>query len=157
MRRSRGVTDQEIIEACRSAECMVHAIEYLQMNHNTFRSRAKKLGCYEPNQGWAKNREGYVPSNKKAISDYLVRGKRISTSKIRKKLLSEGIKENKCENCGVSEWMDEELTIQLHHIDGDTFNNTLDNLQMLCPNCHSQTENHSVKKLRLRSPIGRGN
>ena len=38
------------------------------------------------------------------------------------------------------------ITLQLDHIDGDNNNNKLENLRFLCPNCHSQTETHSVKK-----------
>jgi len=57
-------------------------------------------------------------------------------------LINEGYKENRCEICGISEWNGKQLVCQLHHIDGDTTNNELSNLQILCPNCHSQTENY---------------
>ena len=43
------------------------------------------------------------------------------------------------------EWFGEPITLQLHHIDGDHFNNELDNLKILCPNCHSQTDNFCGK------------
>ena len=56
--------------------------------------------------------------------------------------LKEGLKENKCELCGISEWNGKPLVMQLHHIDGNNKNNSLENLQLLCPNCHSQTENY---------------
>lgn len=66
----------------------------------------------------------------------------IQSSKLKEKLLSEGLKINKCERCGLSEWNGVPIVIQLHHIDGNKYNNSLDNLQMLCPNCHSQTDNY---------------
>ena len=83
-------------------------------------------------------------SNLKYISasEYLGTDKFIATSKLKLKLLKEGIKENKCEICGITEWNGKPLVMQLHHIDGNNSNNSLDNLQMLCPNCHSQTENY---------------
>jgi hypothetical protein len=62
------------------------------------------------------------------------------------KLIEDGIKEHKCENCGITEWFGEPSPLELHHIDGDRFNNNFINLQILCPNCHSQTPNYSGKK-----------
>lgn len=73
--------------------------------------------------------------------DYLNNDKYIHSARLKKKLLKEGIIENKCAKCGISEWNEKPITLQLHHIDGDNSNNNIDNLQLLCPNCHSQTEN----------------
>lgn len=49
----------------------------------------------------------------------------------------------KCECCGLSEWLSQPITLQVHHIDFNNQNHSLDNLQLLCPNCHSFTENFS--------------
>lgn len=89
--------------------------------------------------GKSKNLSGlkYIP-----VNEYLDSDKYISTSKLKLKLLKEGIKENRCECCGITEWNGKPIVMQLHHIDGNNKNNSLDNLQMLCPNCHSQTENY---------------
>lgn len=73
---------------------------------------------------------------------------KFQTSKLLKRLVKEGYKENKCEICGVTEWQGKALTMNLHHIDGDRNNNSLDNLQVLCPNCHSQTHNFAGKGSR---------
>ena len=62
------------------------------------------------------------------------------------KLIEDGIKEHKCENCGITKWFGEPCPLELHHIDGNRFNNNFINLQILCPNCHSQTPNYSGKK-----------
>lgn len=51
----------------------------------------------------------------------------------------------KCEKCGIREWQDQKIVLQLHHIDGNHLNNELTNLQLLCPNCHSQTDNFCGK------------
>lgn len=50
----------------------------------------------------------------------------------------------KCEKCGLSEWLGEPITLEAHHIDGNRINNTEENLQLLCPNCHSQTDNYKI-------------
>ena len=52
----------------------------------------------------------------------------------------------KCEICGISDWNNQPIVFQIHHIDGDNKNNEKENLQLLCPNCHSQTDNFSNKK-----------
>ena len=70
----------------------------------------------------------------------------LSTPKLRRKLIEDKIKEKKCERCGITEWLGEEIKLELHHIDGNRFNNDFNNLQILCPNCHSLTPNHSIRK-----------
>ena len=68
-----------------------------------------------------------------------------SAVRIKKHLLLAGLKEDKCEQCGISEWNNLPISLQLHHIDGNTNNNKLDNLMILCPNCHTQTDNYGSK------------
>lgn len=98
----------------------------IDISHFTFKKQYKEIAdC------------SYIPA-----SEYLNNSKSIQTSKLRIKLIKEGIKENKCEICGITEWQDKPLVCQLHHINGDSTDNRIENLQMLCPNCHSQTENY---------------
>ena len=58
---------------------------------------------------------------------------------------------SKCEICGASEWMGKPLALQVHHKDGDHTNNELENLQILCPNCHSQTDNYGSKNTKKKN------
>lgn len=46
----------------------------------------------------------------------------------------------KCEVCGLSNWQGKKITLQVDHINGDPSNDAPDNVRLLCPNCHSQTE-----------------
>jgi len=64
-----------------------------------------------------------------------------SRHNVKLRLLGEGLKSNRCEACGLTEWQGMQLSMALHHINGDGRDNRLENLQLLCPNCHSQTEN----------------
>lgn len=81
----------------------------------------------------------------KEASQYLKENSNIKPSKLKEKLLKEGIKQNICENpecpCKDGTWLYRRLVCQLHHINGDETDNRIENLIMLCPNCHSQTEN----------------
>lgn len=52
----------------------------------------------------------------------------------------------RCECCGITDWNGKEIKLQVHHIDGNHNNNIRSNLMILCPNCHSQTENWTYKK-----------
>ena len=82
------------------------------------------------------------------IEDVLNNNIKIKSRKKKKKLFILEYKERKCECCGVGEeWQGKPLTLELHHIDGNHNNNNLDNLQILCPNCHSQTDSFRKKKI----------
>lgn len=59
---------------------------------------------------------------------------------------------NCCSICGISDWMDKPIILQLDHIDGDRNNNTIDNFRLICPNCHSQTETFSRRKSETKIP-----
>lgn len=71
-----------------------------------------------------------------------------TSSALLKRLVNEGYKEYVCEICGINEHNNFPITLQLHHIDGNRQNNNLSNLQILCPNCHSQTDNFAGKLSR---------
>ena len=73
------------------------------------------------------------------------------TYKLLRRLVDEGYKEMKCEICGITNWLGNPLSLQLHHKDGNRENNSLDNLQILCPNCHSQTDTYAGKNTNNNS------
>jgi RNase P subunit RPR2 len=84
---------------------------------------------------WAKGRT----FRKKPLQQYLVKkGPRISSAKLRIRLIREGVKSNICECCKRRNWMRKELRLELHHKNRDHLDNRLENLEILCPNCHSQ-------------------
>lgn len=99
-------------------------------------------------KGW--NRElKFKPRKEKSLSEILVKDCNYQPYKLLRRLVKEGVKELKCEKCGNTIWNEKPIPLQLHHIDGDRTNNMLENLQVLCPNCHAQTENFCGKKNRI--------
>lgn len=87
----------------------------------------------------------------KPITYYLNKDVNISAFKLKNKLLKEGIKEHKCENpeCGLTVWIGKPIPLELHHINGDKTDNRLENLILLCPNCHALTDNFGGKNQKL--------
>ncbi len=61
-----------------------------------------------------------------------------------------GYKQRKCEICNLELWCDKPIPLQLHHIDGNHSNNNLDNLQILCHNCHAQTDTYGYKNINKK-------
>lgn len=80
---------------------------------------------------------------KKWLSEVLVENSTGNSNKLRERLIQYGVKKNQCENpkCGITEWCGEPITLELHHINGNHYDNRLENIVLLCPNCHSQTSN----------------
>jgi hypothetical protein len=52
----------------------------------------------------------------------------------------------KCEECNITEWRGKKIPLEVHHLDGNNENNSKENLQVLCPNCHSLTDSWRKKK-----------
>jgi hypothetical protein len=75
------------------------------------------------------------------IEDVLAAGRHRSRQHVKARLMAAGLKPQRCERCGLSRWRGVQIALQLHHINGDGNDNRIENLELLCPNCHSQTDN----------------
>lgn len=143
-------TWQELINVSTSYSDLLHRIGKRD-GRQDYKALRTFLAQY-PDLDFSKMKEN--ANNRKHINEIpfgevFKKGTHYSSSLLRNKLIKSGIKTfEKCEECGITEWNGKPIVIQLHHKDGDSSNNELDNIAELCPNCHSQTENYSRKKNR---------
>ena len=116
-------------------------------NYRTVRKHVEALGLdtsHFVGKGAGKSK-GNV---KYTLAEMLVENGSASTYNVRNRLFKEGIKEYQCEFCGLSEWMGKPIALQLDHINGVGNDHRIENLQILCPNCHSQTETWGSRNAR---------
>ena len=106
---------------------------------DTLKSYYRKMGItYAGNQGMKGKKSD--PKRKSALE--ILGSLSFSNSAKRIRLIEDGIKEERCECCGLLEWMGKPIPLELHHKDFNHYNNSLDNLQILCANCHMQAHNY---------------
>ena len=79
------------------------------------------------------------------MEDYLSNRVPMQSDKLKIRLLNEGYLKPECSTCGNTQWGDEEIPLQLDHKNGDGEDNRLENLRLLCPNCHALTPEYRLK------------
>ena len=133
----------EILEWIREDLPNAEIARRLKCKVDTLKSYYTKMGItYSGNQGG----RGHKTDPKRKSAEELAKNPLIGSHKLKLRLLEDGIREHKCECCGLTEWNGKPIPLELHHKDGNHYNNDLTNLEILCPNCHAQTDNYSCKK-----------
>ena len=85
------------------------------------------------------------------LNKILIQNSTFQSYKLKNRLFREGLKENKCEICGWAEKSEDgRIPLELDHVNGDHSDNRLENLRILCPNCHSLQKTHRGKNIKAR-------
>ncbi len=108
-------------------------------NYRTVHRAVDRMGLdtsHFTGKGWS---AGKNLGPARPIEDYLSNDFPITSHKLRLRLLKEGLFEHKCYSCDNIDWLGKPIPLELEHIDGVHSNNNIENLTLLCPNCHAQT------------------
>jgi len=146
---------EEVAEKCFSYRQMLFELGLKEAggNYSNIKTRCKEFNIDTSHffgQGWNNIDHPSFGKGATPIDEYFVKSdKKKSSGQIKSRIINNDLKEYKCEICGINEWQNKRIVIELHHINGDPTDNRLENLQLLCPNCHSQTHNY-CKKEELR-------
>ena len=161
------VTREELVRRLESSDSMAAVIRGFGLsghgsNHVTLKNRLKSedidLESYK--KKWLEVKKVQTrelsKSRSKPLEYYLVEGNSSTSSyHLKRKLITAGVLPNECQVCGLTEWMGKPLVLDIHHANGISTDNRLENLSLLCPNCHRQTENFAgknKKSFKTRTP-----
>jgi 5-methylcytosine-specific restriction endonuclease McrA len=145
-------TEEQFKNAVASSTSMRQVLKKLGLkeaggNYTTTKNRIKNLGLdtsHFNGQGWNK---GKSIGPRTPVEQLLVLDRKYpyQSYKLKNRLLQEGIKVHQCECCGITKWNGQPAPLELDHINGINYDNRLENLRLLCPNCHAQTETYRGK------------
>lgn len=140
MRKYRDYTDEQIVEYAKEVKSIATLLKKLGKrptggNYASMKKLLQKLGIntdHWTGQGWNKDQQ---------LKDWKSYTKIEHLKKHLKK--HKGLK---CESCELTEWKNSSIPLEVHHVDGNRTNNSIENLQLLCCNCHALTDNWRGKK-----------
>ena len=141
---------EDILKWIEEEQPKCYIAQQLDCKQETLNRYLKRMGI-EYNGQQSKKGQQKGPNKYKNAMHYIETGKTIASSKLKEKLLTDGLKERRCEKCGLDSWLNNPIPLELHHKDGNHYNNVFENLQILCPNCHAlepvETINHKPNQL----------
>ncbi len=111
--------------------------------HNAIKKYSLDINHFT-GQGWNRKLK-FKPFVEKPIDKILVADSSYQSFKLKRRLLQEGLKKHICEQCGLIEWQSKPIPLELHHKNGNNRDNRMENLLLLCPNCHALTESYRGK------------
>ena len=158
MGKKRKWTDAQFIDAVNSSLSYAQVLEKLGLkiagsNYDSVKRKIKELSLdtsHMTGKAWNQGKRFTTVKPAKLLSEILVEHSTYTNfNKLRKRLLKEGIKEYKCECCNSTEWLGKPIKLELHHINGVKDDLRIENLQILCPNCHAYTDNYRGKNIGM--------
>lgn len=103
-------------------------------------------------QAWRRGSSGSVTAPRPLEEVLVCGGRPGSTTELRKRLVREGVLAAECAACERHEWQGRPIPLELDHINGDRTDNRLQNLRLLCPNCHAQTDTYRARNIGAPRP-----
>jgi Zn finger protein HypA/HybF involved in hydrogenase expression len=154
----RKWTDEQFIKAVRESFSYAQVLEKLNLkvagsNYDTVKRKIKDLNLnmdHMTGQSWNTGIRYRKVQSPRPLEEILIEHSTcVNSNNLRKRLLKEGLKEYRCECCGRAEWLGKPIKLELHHINGVKDDLRIENLSVLCPNCHSFTDNYRGKNIGM--------
>jgi len=155
-----NLNKQELIELIETNNNINQILKQLGVNsngsgaYNTFKNHCNRMGVEIPKN---KNKMSGSFSKKTPLNDIMVENSTYSRGHLKQRLIKENILDYVCNICHIDKWENKEISLHLDHINGINNDNRIENLRLLCPNCHSQTETYSGRKLKIKYQCECGN
>lgn len=139
-----------VVEASVSTSSATAAAAKLGIKYDTYRKYALEYGCFVINPS-GKGTKRKASSSRKISLEEILNGEypQYQSSKLRPRLIDEGVFEHKCYSCNLQEWLGNKIPLELEHINGICNDHRIENLTLLCPNCHALTSTYRGKNTRL--------
>lgn len=160
LRRGRtpnSCTDDELAVAVRSSRSLGQVLARLGLRPGGNQARVKRriedLGLdtsHFVGEAWRRGATTPVVPPR-PLEEYLIEGRLVQTNGLKRRLLQEGIKEARCERCERDSWNGQPIPLELDHVNGRRDDNRLQNLRVLCPNCHAQTATYRGRNIGIAS------
>lgn len=154
----RNFTDEQFIDAVKTSITISEVLRKLGMaqggNQRTVKRLVQELDL--DTSHWLGNR--HLLGRKRSIKPQiptdklLVDGHYHSTHKLKLRLIKENLLKGECYECGISDWQGHKLSLHLDHVNGKNTDNRLENLRLLCPNCHSITDTYCGRNSNKSGP-----
>ena len=136
------VVSKSVAEVCRRLQ-----IKAVGGNYSTLKRKFIEWDIdtsHFTGRGWNVNLK-FKPNPPKPLNELLTEGSNYKSYRLKNRLIDEGLKSYQCERCNNTKWLDNPIPLELHHINGVNNDNRIENLQLLCPNCHALTDNYRGK------------
>jgi hypothetical protein len=164
MPKNRSWSDESLIEAVKESGSYRSVLIKLNLipaggNYDQIKRRIKELELsveHFTGKGWNKGWKFDPRKPRLSLEEILVVNRPTQSHKLRLRLISEGLKAARCELCGWNKLApDGRLPLELDHLNGNPDDNRLENLRILCPNCHSLQATHRGKNKKVKLRYGR--
>ncbi|MFD5951181.1 HNH endonuclease signature motif containing protein [Streptomyces collinus] len=146
VRWTRDVLEQAVVASTNMCEVLRHLGLEVVGGHHTHISRRVKAYGIDTSHFKVPTRRG-KPWRPRTPEAFLVeqpadRARRVPSDRLKWAMASSGVAE-RCALCGTEAvWRGRPLPLEVDHVDGDWRNNRIENLRLLCPNCHSTTDSY---------------